>query len=180
MTPSSDAPTAAVDPGALGLAAFNAAAEADAESVLRPCLDVDRWVAEIVSGRPYLDLDELLARAREAAQPLAAEEIETALAHHPRIGEMPSTTSAEAAHSKAEQAGLDIGGDVKARLAAGNRAYEEQFGRVFLIRAAGRSSAEILDALHERLGNEPDAELVVVGEQLREIALLRLEGRVAS
>jgi 2-oxo-4-hydroxy-4-carboxy--5-ureidoimidazoline (OHCU) decarboxylase len=34
--------------------------------------------------------------------------------------------------------------------------------------------------LHERLGNEPETELAVVGQQLREIALLRLEGRVAQ
>ncbi len=179
MTTPHDALTAAVDPGSMGLPEFNAADENVAESLLRPCLDVDRWIAEIVADRPYVDKAELLDRADRAAEPLTTEEIEGALAQHPRIGETPQTTSAEAAHSAAEQSGLDIGGDVKARLAAGNRAYEEQFGRVFLIRAAGRSSEEILIALRQRLGNEPDAELAVVGEQLREIALLRLEGRVA-
>ena len=41
---------------------------------------------------------------------------------------------------------------IAAALAEGNRAYEERFGRVFLIRAAGRSAPEILAALTERLG----------------------------
>lgn len=178
MTASHDVPIVAVDPGPLDLQSFNTADDALVASVLRPCLDVDRWVVEIAAGRPYRDREGLLARASDAAEPLTTAEIEAALAHHPRIGETPQASSAEAAHSKAEQSGLDIGADVKARLTAGNRAYEEQFGRVFLIRAAGRSSAEILEALQKRLGNEPDAELVVVGEQLREIAMLRLEGRV--
>ncbi len=48
--------------------------------------------------------------------------------------------------------------DVAARLAAGNRAYEERFDRVFLIRAAGRSGPEILAELDRRLGNDAATE----------------------
>ena len=65
-------------------------------------------------------------------------------------------------------------------LAAGNRAYEEKFGRVFLIRAAGRSAQQILDALTARLDHSPAEEEPVVAEQLREIAVLRLKGRFAT
>lgn len=179
MTTSSDTPGTEAGPGSLSLEALNGADEAYAASVLRPCLDVDRWVSSIVAGRPYADREALLVRARGAADSLTTDEIEAALAHHPRIGEQPRTASAEAEHSRAEQSGLDLGGDVEARLEAGNRAYEERFGRVFLIRAAGRTSAEILAALHTRLGNDPDVELTVVGQQLGQIALLRLEGRVS-
>ena len=59
-------------------------------------------------------------------------------------------------------------------LLAGNQAYEEKFGRVFLIRAAGRSRAEILAELHRRLELDPDAELQQVAAELRDIALLRI------
>ncbi len=120
--------------------------------VLRPCLDVDRWLAEVADGRPYGSLSDLETAAREAADPLTAEEVEGALAHHPRIGERAAGSSAEATLSRSEQAGLQTSDDVLARLEAGNRAYEERFGRVFLIRAAGRSSEEILAALETRLG----------------------------
>ena len=65
------------------------------------------------------------------------------------------------------------------RLRAGNEAYEERFGRVFLIRAAGRSAEEILAALESRLSNDEDTEQAIVADQLREIALLRLAGAVA-
>ena len=64
---------------------------------------------------------------------------------------------------------------VIAALAEGNREYEQRFDRVFLIRAAGRSSAEILAELRRRLGNDDETERAETVAQLREIALLRLK-----
>ena len=46
---------------------------------------------------------------------------------------------------------------------------------MFLIRAAGRDGDEILAELERRLGNDDDAERAETVEQLRQIALLRLE-----
>jgi 2-oxo-4-hydroxy-4-carboxy-5-ureidoimidazoline decarboxylase len=60
----------------------------------------------------------------------------------------------------------------------GNRAYEGRFGHVFLIRAAGRSGAEILTELERRLGNPPEVEHEEMLDNLRQIALLRLENEV--
>ena len=65
-------------------------------------------------------------------------------------------------------------------LAEGNRAYEEKFGQVFLIRAAGRSREEILAALNTRLAHTPGEEQSIIGQQLREIAVLRLEGLIGK
>jgi 2-oxo-4-hydroxy-4-carboxy-5-ureidoimidazoline decarboxylase len=159
---------------------FNAVEREAALEVLRPCLDVQRWLTEVVDGRPYASLSDLETAARKAADPLTAEEVESALAHHPRIGERAAGSSAEATLSRTEQAGLQTSDDVLAQLEAGNRAYEERFGRVFLIRAAGRSSEEILAALETRLDNDPDTEERLVADQLREIALVRLAGRVIA
>ncbi len=64
---------------------------------------------------------------------------------------------------------------VTAALAEGNREYEQRFDRVFLIRAAGRGSAEILAELRRRLGNDDETERAETVAQLREIALLRLK-----
>lgn len=116
--------------------------------------------------------------AREAANPFTGAELEAALAHHPRIGQQATGSSTEAALSRSEQADLDVGDDVSRRLREGNRAYEERFGRVFLIRAAGRSAEEIVAKLEARLSHDPETEDVVVADQLRQIALLRLAGRV--
>ena len=73
-----------------------------------------------------------------------------------------------------EQAGVDPA-DAE-RLRAANLAYEQRFGRVFLVRAAGRSSAEILSELERRLGNDDTTEREETVTALRDIALLRLEG----
>jgi 2-oxo-4-hydroxy-4-carboxy-5-ureidoimidazoline decarboxylase len=163
------------------LDSFNALDRDAARSALRPCVDIDRWIDAVVDGRPYADVGEALAAARLAADPWTEAEIDGALAHHPRIGDRPQGASAEATFSRSEQSGVDVtDSDVQGALVAGNLAYEDRFGRVFLIRAAGRSSQEILDALNARLLHSPDEELAVVAEQLREIAVLRLEGVLSS
>ena len=70
--------------------------------------------------------------------------------------------------------------DTRAALIDGNRAYEERFGHVFLVRAAGRSPQEMLAELRRRLGNDEDAERAEVTEQLAQITGLRVRGLVSS
>ena len=65
-------------------------------------------------------------------------------------------------------------------MAVGNQTYEQQFGRIFLVRAAGRSRIEILAELHRRLGLSAAEEAAEVADQLRQIALLRLPTLFAS
>ncbi|AXH97751.1 2-oxo-4-hydroxy-4-carboxy-5-ureidoimidazoline decarboxylase [Ornithinimicrobium avium] len=152
--------------------------DAQARELLRGCLAVDRWVEEVLAGRPYGDRDALLATADLAARDLTPPEVDAALAGHPRIGERAGAGhNAEA--SAREQAGVEPAeGDTAARLAAGNAAYERRFGRVFLICAAGRSAPQILAELDRRLGNDDDVERAEVLDNLRQIALLRLEEAV--
>ena len=93
-----------------------------------------------------------------AAAAITDEELEQALARHPRIGERADAAQHDAEHSTREQAGVDRGdADVVRALEEGNRAYEERFGRVFIVRAAGRSGPEILEHLRHRLENSDDA-----------------------
>ena len=163
------------------LAVFNAVQRADAVAALRPCLDVERWLGQIADARPFPSLHALTEFARTAANPLTSAEIQQALGHHPRIGERPTAETAEASMSRSEQAGVDrTDAQIAQQLAHGNREYEEKFGQVFLIRAAGRSTPQILAALRERLTHTPDQEEAIVAQQLREIALLRLEGVISE
>lgn len=157
--------------------AFNALPREEARALLTGCLDVPRWVQEVLSGMPYPDRKALLATADAAARTLRTEELDTALAGHPRIGER-AGTGHNAAASAREQAGVGGDGDTAARLAAGNAAYERRFDRVFLIRAAGRSGEEILAELERRLGNDDDTERAEVVDNLRQIALIRLDQAV--
>jgi 2-oxo-4-hydroxy-4-carboxy-5-ureidoimidazoline decarboxylase len=158
-----------------GLAWFNELPAADAERELRACNAAPRFAREVAAARPYPDAAAAAAAAAAVAASLGWTEVGEALAAHPRIGERAAGDSAEASASRREQAAVDTAADgVKAELAAGNRAYEERFGHVFLIRAAGRTPAEMLAELHRRLGQNPAAERVEVTRQLAEITRLRV------
>ncbi|MBG6056228.1 2-oxo-4-hydroxy-4-carboxy-5-ureidoimidazoline decarboxylase [Salinibacterium sp. CAN_S4] len=146
--------------------------DADLRAALTASLAVPRWVEDVASRAPFDDLSELLLVAYAEATPLAATEIDEAIAHHPRIGEKPVGTGAAQSFSRAEQGDAT---ELAEELAAGNAAYEQKFGRVFIIRAAGRTRTEIVDELNRRMTLDDSTELQVVGEQLRDIALLRLE-----
>lgn len=154
--------------------------EAELRELLRSCLAVPRWIEEVAAGAPFASPAELLDRARRAADPLAAGEIGQALADHPRIGERPRGNGRSAAFSRAEQQAPDDDPELAAKIAAGNAAYEERFGRVFLIRAAGRSRAEIHLEQRRRLALDDEADLRIVAGELRQIALLRLERLLAE
>lgn len=163
------------------LAEFNSADPARAAEILRPCIDVTRWVDAVTAGRPFTSKASLLTYASQSASPFTPAEVESAMAHHPRIGERPTAATTEASMSRSEQAGVDPADTALTEaLARGNRDYEEKFGRVFLIRAAGRTAPEILQALNERLANSPAEEDTIVAQQLREIAVLRLEGLITE
>ncbi len=160
----------------MDLATFNALPAADAAETVRPCADIDFWVDDVVAGRPYQCRDALLLRAMRAAADWTAADVDAALAQHPRIGQRAQGDSTEARLSRTEQP--TAAEETAARIAEGNAAYEARFGRIFLVRAAGRTAEEILANLTERLANDPATEALVTAEQLRQIALLRLENLV--
>ncbi|SMH36448.1 2-oxo-4-hydroxy-4-carboxy-5-ureidoimidazoline decarboxylase [Rathayibacter oskolensis] len=142
---------------------------------LLACLAVPRWVDEVAAGAPYASTDALADAADRAVRALSADDVEAALADHPRIGERHAGTGRSSEFSAAEQAAsLSPDEALAERLLEGNRAYEQRFGRVFLIRAAGRDRAQIVAELERRLGLDDDTERAVVADQLREITVLRV------
>ncbi|MCU1542213.1 MAG: hypothetical protein JWM50_78 [Microbacteriaceae bacterium] len=141
---------------------------------LAASLSVNRWIDEVAAQQPFASAAELLSVATAAATPLSPSEIDEAIAHHPRIGEKQVGEGRSQQFSRAEQSALGDDVSLQEQIAAGNAAYEERFGRVFIVRAAGRTRADILGELTRRLELPNATELEIVGEQLREIALLRL------
>jgi 2-oxo-4-hydroxy-4-carboxy-5-ureidoimidazoline decarboxylase len=140
------------------------------EASLTACLAVPRWVRTVLDGRPYRTAEDLFGVAERAAATLTAEEVELALADHPRIGDKTGSAT-----SRAEQSGVDNADE----FLAANRAYEQRFGRIYLVCAAGRSGAELLADLRSRLANDPDTEFAVTVRELGKIALLRLAKVIA-
>ena len=151
---------------------FNHLPHEKALALIHPCVALPEWADALALGRPYASRDELFSTANALTQALSA---------HPRIGEKPAGSQAEAALSRQEQGAVNEGDAALARaLREGNARYEARFGRVFLIRAKGRSGEEILQALHARLENSDAQEIRAALEQLREITLLRLEGVISE
>src|SRR6478735_7657128 len=114
---------------------------------LRTCLSADAWV-DLLAGRDFASIDELVDAGYGAASTLRTEDVEQALAAHPRIGESRQGSDAEARLSASEQSASATEDLAEAALMdRANADYESRFGRVFLIRAAGRSRGEILREL---------------------------------
>ncbi|PKQ14584.1 MAG: hypothetical protein CVT68_11150 [Actinobacteria bacterium HGW-Actinobacteria-8] len=118
---------------------------------LLDCLRIERWATDL-SGHSYSTMLELERTAVAAATPLSSDEIDEALAAHPSIGGNPE----------------------------GHAAYEQRFGRVFVIRKEVRSPEEIAMEAERRLENDDIAELAEVANQLRGLALLRLRAAYAD
>ena len=119
-------------------------------------------LAELFSGRTtFVDrlaaLDDPLGRARDVVRSLSQEEKAEALAAHPRIGER-----------SPEQHGDDPA--VLAELARLNREYEERFGFRFVVFVNGRSRAEILPVLRERIHRTREEEMDTALDELCAIA----------
>jgi len=165
--------TASIGGPALTVDQFNGADDVVARELLGACLDIERWVGEVAAGRPYRDRDDLLTRASASADEITWAEVAGALLRHPRIGEKATGgNSTDAALSATEQSG--VADSDAAELAAGNLAYEQRFGYIYLICASGLSGAQMLAALRERLTHDDEQERLVVMNELRKIAALRL------
>jgi 2-oxo-4-hydroxy-4-carboxy-5-ureidoimidazoline decarboxylase len=160
-----------------GLARFNALPADEAQTQLRACCAAPAWAATVAGGRPYPDLEALLAAARTALESLTWQDVAHALAGHPRIGERAGGDDQAAAWSRREQASVaaDPAAATAAALVRANREYEQRFGHIFLIFASGRTPAQILDAARERLGHDEATERAVVKRELSKITMLRLE-----
>ncbi|NQX12180.1 OHCU decarboxylase [Microbacteriaceae bacterium VKM Ac-2855] len=156
------------------LAAWDAAAPAEATAQLTTVLDIPSWVATLVAARPFGDSATLVQLAERT--PWTDAELRSAVAGRPRLG---GSIPASNPFSAGEQLSVNADRERAESIAALTVDYEQRFGMIFLIRAAGRSSADVLAELIRRLGNDSDTELAEVSRELREITLLRLTDRFA-
>ncbi len=121
--------------------------------------------------RPFHDLASVLDLADTIWWELESQDWLEAFRAHPKIGARGTTE-----WSREEQSGaLGASPETLAALAKANRAYEERFGYIFIVCASGKTAAEMLERLEERLENTPEQEILVAAEEQRRILRLRLE-----
>ena len=166
------------------LAELNALPDGEAAAALLTCCGSPRWAREMAGRRPFGGVTELLSAGDEAWWRLDAADWDDAFAAHPRIGERkaaPAQGAQAAAWSAQEQSGAaSAGEDVAAALAEGNRAYEQRFGRIYIVCATGKTAEEMLDILRARLANDAETELRVAAGEQAKITRLRLEKLIAG
>lgn len=152
-----------------------------AEEML-PCCGSRAWAAEMAARRPIADEDHLAIAADAVWLGLPETAWLEAFDSHPRIGEQKAkaATDRSLSWSASEQSAVmssspaASGADDEAALAEANRRYEAKFGRTFIVCASGRSAAEILALLEQRMHYAPAVELHEAAEQQRQITRLRL------
>jgi allantoicase len=144
----------------------------DGRELLKVCASPS-WVETMMAGRPFASWQDMIAHAR--AIELTEEEWLAAFAAHPRIGER------KAGWSSQEQSGTrGAAEETLHSLAAGNRAYEEKFGFVYLVCATGKSADELLTGLNARLHNDRATEIRNAADEHRKINELRMEKLVTA
>ncbi len=166
------------------LAELNGLDESAAAELFERCCGARRWVQQMVDARPFSSFEHLLRQSETTWKHLSAEDWKEAFSHHPKIGDLESlkrkfaSTASWAAH---EQAGVrSASEDTLRRLAEGNRLYEQTFGYIFIVSAAGKSAEEMLALLEARLHHSPEEELAVAIAEQQRITRLRLANAISD
>jgi len=160
------------------LARWNSLDPAAAAREALPCCGSQAWAIALTSSRPIADEASLIETSSSVWLALPEEAWQEAFDSHPRIGQKHAQTHSteESLLWSAQEQRTALSEDDAARLALeeANRRYEQKFGRIFIVCATGKTSAEILAMLEGRMQNDVATELREAAEQQRQITQLRL------
>jgi OHCU decarboxylase len=150
----------------------------DAHEALANCCAAAAWIEGMLAQRPFADDDAVLLAAAEAALPMGEADWLEAFAAHPLIGDVESLRAKYATTKQTaagEQAGV-VGADevTLTKLAELNRAYRDKFGFIFIVFATGKTAAEMLAILKDRIGNTREQEIRNAAVEQMKITRLRL------
>lgn len=150
-----------------------------ATQMFMQCCTATVWVNAMVKARPFSDKRAMAKQADLAWQELEEADYLEAFDGHPQIGNV-ATLRAKYANTKAlasgEQSSLSQATEqVLVDLTKGNADYLEKFGFIFIVCATGKSAAQMLTLLRERLPNDKATELANAVEEQRKIFHLRIE-----
>ncbi|MFI5350051.1 MAG: 2-oxo-4-hydroxy-4-carboxy-5-ureidoimidazoline decarboxylase [Elusimicrobiota bacterium] len=150
-----------------------------AKEALARCCGSARWAEKTLSRRPFADKAAALAAADEAWEEMGEKDWLEAFAHHPRIGgkdALRAKFAATKAWAQGEQAAVAAADErTLDALAKGNADYEAKFGFIFIVCATGKSAAEMLALLNNRLPNDRATELAIAAAEQAKITKIRLE-----
>ena len=163
---------------------LNRASDDAAQHFFEQACCAPRWVAAMTAARPFADQASLLQTASEQWQTMQEADWLAAFEGHPRIGDVESldkrfaNTRATASH---EQSGVESASrEVLEELLHLNQVYAERFGFIFIVFASGKSAAEMLQLLQQRIDNERAQELRIAAAEQWKITALRLQKQLEA
>lgn len=166
------------------LAVLNSLPLPQLEEALRQCCGATAWVERMSACFPVKDTAALFDTASSIWQTCSENDWKEAFSHHPQIGDLASLKQKFAATARwaaGEQAAVQQASEsTLEELATGNHQYLEKFGYIFIVCATGRSAAEMLYLLKERLPNTPEEEIRVAMAEQEKITKIRLEKLLIS
>jgi 2-oxo-4-hydroxy-4-carboxy-5-ureidoimidazoline decarboxylase len=151
---------------------------------LYKCCGSSRWAELMVQSRPFRDQNTLHLAAESCWDLCGEQDAREAFANHPQIGsteELARKFGSTSHWAGEEQAAVKLAeSQVISALEAGNKAYLEKFGFIFIVCATGKSAAEMLTLLVARLPHSPQEEMTIARAEQMKITLLRLQKLLAS
>jgi 2-oxo-4-hydroxy-4-carboxy-5-ureidoimidazoline decarboxylase len=160
------------------LVRWNSLDPATAAREALPCCGSQAWATALAARRPIADEASLIEASTSIWLALPEEAWQKAFDSHPRIGQTHAQTHAteESLRFSAQEQRTALSEDETIRLTfeEANRRYEQKFGRIFIVCATGKTSAEMLAILETRMKNDIATELREAAEQQRQITELRL------
>lgn len=160
------------------LARWNALTADAAAGEILACCGSRAWARGMAARRPLANESSLLIASDEVWRGVGEADWQEAFRAHPRIGETkaerPASERSAAWSAQEQSSAAAADSELKKALAQGNREYEQRFGRIFIVCATGKTSAEILQILQRRLQNDDATELREAAEQQRQITEIRL------
>ena len=158
----------------MNLVAFNTLPEETAWKELFNCCGSTEWADLMMEHFPFASEKQLV----DLSSRIWYEECNEvdwceSFTLHPKIGDVKSLTEKFAGK---EQAGVAVATlETIEDLAKANSAYQDKNGFIFIVCATGKSAAEMLALLNDRLENKPGEELnIAMGEQ-QKITIIRFK-----
>ena len=160
------------------LSEVNILSEEDAQVAFSNCCTSQSWIDSMVAARPFISLEQCHEIALSVWAGLSDQDFLQAFEGHPKIGDVTSLRE-KYAHTKklasGEQSSVDDASEeVIQQLSAGNTAYEEKNGFIFIVCATGKSAAQMLELLNQRLPNEREVELKNAAAEQAKITAIRI------
>lgn len=153
---------------------LNTLDKSELEKALFACCGSNKWVNQLIAANSFSSELRLVENAIDIwYNHCEKSDYLESFTHHPEIGDVKSLKEKFAGK---EQASIAEASDATIQeLANMNAAYKSNFGFIFIVCATGKSAAEMLQLMKNRIGNSIEEEIAIaMGEQMK-ITIIRFK-----